>query len=83
MKTNKELVASLLAHANAQSATAGNWQAIVDRLDSLRFAVRQAERAGRPVPSLAAVDAAVRAKVGHADTAVAELDAVLRVLENG
>lgn len=85
MTTNRALVADLLAHAQAQQAAQptarDSWQAVVDRLDSLRSAVRQAERNGKPVPALDAVALAVHSKVGRADTAVTELDAVLRVLE--
>lgn len=84
MKTDAAaaLVASLLAHATAQADTVGgNWTAIVDRLDSLAYEVRQAARAGRDVPDLAEVSAAVLGKVGQADVAVAALESVLRTME--
>jgi hypothetical protein len=86
MTDAKQTAADLLsfaraAHGAASPAVQASWQAVLDRLDSLAFGVRQAVRAGRPVPALDAVVAAVHAKVGGADTATHELDAVLAVLE--
>ena len=86
MTDAKKTAADLLsfaraAHGAASPTVQASWQAVIDRLDSLAFGVRQAIRDGRSVPCLAAVVASVHAKVGGADTATHELDAVLSVLE--